>query len=193
LEWTLSALSREPAITAIILAVPPEDVDRMGGKYLHNDEFPKVAKVVAGGAKRWHSVRNAVMAAESGYVLIHDAARPFVSESLIRRVIESAKEHGASTAAVPAHDTVKIREGGNLGQLVDRSTLLLIQTPQAFQKEILLKAYGALNGEEADWTDETTLVQSAGFPVAWVPGETINLKFTTPEDFLISRLLAGTK
>ncbi|MBI5179216.1 MAG: 2-C-methyl-D-erythritol 4-phosphate cytidylyltransferase [Nitrospinae bacterium] len=193
LEWTLAALSNEPSITAVILAVPPDDVDRMGKKYLNSSVFPKVTRVVAGGAKRWQSVRNGVMAADTEYALIHDAARPFTSGALIRGVVESAVAHGAATAAVPAHDTVKTRDGERLGALVDRATLLLIQTPQAFRRELLLNAYEALKGNESDWTDETSLVQAAGFPVAWVPGESTNLKITTPEDFVVAQLLAGTR
>ncbi len=190
LEWTLAAVSASEAVDSIILVTPANDVDMMSGKYLKNKTFPKVASVVSGGAKRGDSVRNGVMQAASEFVLIHDAARPFLSPPLVKRVVESAMAHGCTTAALPAHDTVKARQGEFLGAAVDRSTLLLIQTPQVFKREALLKAYEIKKDEASDWTDETSLMQSAGFSVAWVVGETVNFKITTPDDFRLAQAIA---
>jgi len=190
LEWTLAAISASDLVENIILVTPPDDLGKMSDIYLNNMSLPKVSLVIAGGEKRGDSVYNGILRATSDYVLIHDAARPFVTTQVIERTVEAARAHGCATAALPAHDTVKIRDGEFLGTLVDRSTLLLIQTPQVFKRQTLLKAYEIHKNKNADWTDETSLVQNAGFSVAWIPGENVNFKITTPADFQLAEAIA---
>jgi 2-C-methyl-D-erythritol 2,4-cyclodiphosphate synthase len=141
--------------------------------------------VVDGGKERQDSVRNALDAVPpgAGVVLVHDGVRPFVSEELVRRVVEEAREHGAAVPVVPVRETVKVRgaDGESLST-VDRSAFLRAQTPQGFRAEILRDAYGkALRGGFLG-TDDASLAEAAGYPVRPVPGEDRNLKITTPDE-----------
>ncbi len=190
LDWTLTAISHTEEITSIILVTPPEDVERMTGKYVKNPRWPKISLVIAGGATRAISVSNGVRAANTGWVLAHDAARPFVTPALVRRTIEAALQHGAATAALPVHDTLKMRDGDFLGQSLDRATALSIQTPQVFRVADIITAHERLKGEGKEWTDETSLLQQAGIRVAWVPGESANMKITTQDDFRLAQIIA---
>ena len=190
LDWTLTAISRAEEITSIILVVPPDDVPRITGKYVGNPRWPKVAQAVAGGAKRADSVYNGVCAADAEWILAHDAARPFVTPELIQRTVEAALRHGAAAAALPAHDTLKTRDGDFLGETLDRAAVLHIQTPQVFRAADFMAAHGRLRHEGREWTDETSLLQQAGIRVAWVRGEAANMKITTPDDFRLAGVLA---
>ncbi|MBI3795091.1 MAG: 2-C-methyl-D-erythritol 4-phosphate cytidylyltransferase [Nitrospinae bacterium] len=192
LEWTLSALSASEIVNGIILVVPPNDLDDMKKKYLLPRSFKKIFSVVPGGETRGVSVYNGVKAAESDYVLIHDAARPFVSQSLIFRTVASAMRNGSATAANNVHDTVKKKNSDFLGDAVDRNEILTIQTPQVFKRETLLKAYDAVGDKRGEFTDETSLVLSAGFKVAWVEGEFTNIKITSNSDLRLATLIANS-
>jgi 2-C-methyl-D-erythritol 4-phosphate cytidylyltransferase len=132
------------------------------------------------------------MAATSDFVLIHDAARPFVSQSLIFKTVASAMRNGAATAGSPVHDTVKTKNGEALGDAVDRETLVLLQTPQVFKRETLVTAYEKMGERRGEFTDETSLVLAAGFKVAWVEGETTNMKITTQDDLRLATLIANS-
>ncbi|MBI3581836.1 MAG: 2-C-methyl-D-erythritol 4-phosphate cytidylyltransferase [Nitrospinae bacterium] len=191
LDWTLSAISDSDWVDGIILVVPSGDAEKIREKYLDSPFFKKVRSVVAGGATRADSVHNGVAAAVTDYVLIHDAARPFVSRELLAKTVAAARLHGAATAATLVRDTVKVREGEMLGGLADRDSLLLIQTPQVFKRADLLAAYEIVGARRRDLTDETTLVQAAGYGVAWVEGEATNMKVTTPDDLRLAELIAS--
>src|SRR5690606_1789701 len=132
--------------------------------------------VVAGGAERADSVRNALAAAPPHLelVAIHDAARPFASPGLFGRVLAAAREHGAALAAIPATDTVKQAEGTAVARTLDRRTLWLAQTPQAFRIGILRAAYEKAGASISTFTDEASLVEAAGQRVELVQGEKEN-------------------
>lgn len=190
LDWTLTAISQAEEITSIILVTPPDELARMTEKYVNDPRWTKISRAVAGGETRANSVYNGVRAAESEWILAHDAARPFVTSSLMRRTIEAALRHEAATAALPVHDTLKTREGEFLGETLDRSTALVIQTPQVFRAADLIAAHERLRHEGKEWSDETSLLQQAGIKVAWVPGEITNMKITTPDDFRLAQVIA---
>ncbi len=190
LDWTLAAISQADEITSIILVTPPDDVARLTGKYVENARWPKITRAIAGGTTRATSVYNGVRAAETEWILAHDAARPFVSPALVRRTVEAALRHGAATAAIAAHDTLKTRDGDFLGESINRATALIIQTPQVFRSADLIAAHERLRHEGKEWTDETSLLQHAGIKVAWVPGEAANMKITTPDDFRMAQVMA---
>jgi 2-C-methyl-D-erythritol 4-phosphate cytidylyltransferase/2-C-methyl-D-erythritol 2,4-cyclodiphosphate synthase len=149
-------------------------------------------RVVTGGARRQDSVANAFDAvdAAAGVVLIHDAARPFVSAELIDRTIDAAIAHGAAIAALQSRDTVKrVVHGHGDPVIVDtipRETVYLAQTPQGFRREVLAAAVAAGRlGVEA--TDEAALAERAGYQVHVVDGEPGNVKITTAEDLEAAR------
>lgn len=189
LEMTIEALSRSDLIDGIYPVLPPGDVNELSKKLL--GLFPKIKEVVAGGASRAESVQNGVVAAESDLVLIHDAARPFVSSSVIRRVVEAASEQGAATAALPVSDTLKEMDGNLIGESVNREKVLTIQTPQVFRRETLLDIYQKKSGSPGEWTDESSMAIEAGYQVAWVPGDPANFKITTDADYELSRRVLG--
>ncbi len=144
---------------------------------------------VWGGATRQASVRaglEALRATRPDFVLIHDAARPFLTGALITRAIDAAAEHGAAVPAIPVADTVKkVDERETVTETLDRSRLRLVQTPQAFAFDLIIEAHhrAAAAGRE-DFTDDAALAEWAGHRVTVFPGETTNVKLTTNDDFI---------
>ena len=137
---------------------------------------------VTGGADRQASALNGLMAlpTDADIALIHDGARPFVTEELIRRVIQSVKEYGSGVTAVPARDTIKRADkDGVVLETLDRSMLWQMQTPQGFYVRDLLDAHAAA---ESRYTDDAALMEAAGYPVRLVTGSPDNIKLTSPED-----------
>lgn len=174
----------------LVVVVPPGEEAR-GQAELAG--LGKGGRAVAGGAQRADSVLHGLRALEGcGVVLVHDAARPFATPDLVRRVAEAAAAGGAALAAVPVTDTVKRAEGAEAPRVagtLDRRTLWLAQTPQGFRRDLLLRAYQAAGPEASAATDECGLVERLGEPVALVPGEPGNFKITTPEDVARARAL----
>ncbi len=174
----------------LVVVVPPGEEAR-GEVELAG--LGKRARVVAGGAERSDSVRNG-LAALSGcaVVLVHDAARPFASPDLVRRVAEAAWAGGAALAALQVTDTVKRAAGEaepRVAETLDRRTLWLAQTPQGFRTELLRRGYAEAGPEASAATDECALVERLGAPVTLVPGEAGNFKITTADDVARARAL----
>jgi 2-C-methyl-D-erythritol 4-phosphate cytidylyltransferase / 2-C-methyl-D-erythritol 2,4-cyclodiphosphate synthase len=148
----------------------------------------KVLAPVSGGVTRQASVcagLEALLPHSPDIVLIHDAARPFASASLIARAIEAAEKTGAAIPALPVNDTVKrVDQSGIVEATLDRNFIRLVQTPQAFAFPPLLEAHrrGAAQGR-SDFTDDAALAEWAGIKVSVFAGEPGNIKLTTPEDF----------
>src|SRR5205085_1152939 len=119
-------------------------------------------------------------------VLIHDAARPFVSAALISRAINAAARTGAAIPAIPVADTVKlVGEAGNVEATPERARLRIAQTPQAFRFDMILEAHRRAAREgRSDFTDDAALAEWAGLTVATFEGDPANMKLTTPEDFV---------
>ena len=203
LERSVQLLVGHPAVDEVVVALPP-GLAAQPPAWL--TRAAKTVRVVSGGPRRQDSVANAFAAIsdETDVVVIHDAARPFASASLVSRTIDAAVETGAALAALPARDTVKrvgpvearhYRDSGPEGphhvlETLPRDTIYLAQTPQAFRREVLAAAlaYGAREVVEA--TDEATLAERAGHWVRLVDGETTNIKITTQEDLAMAEALA---
>ncbi len=160
-----------------IVAVGPDDIDT-ARRHLEKWDVT----VVERGALRQDSVAAALSAAQCTHVAIHDGARPFVSRSLIQRVLEVALRTGAAIAALPITDTVKRMENGLIAETIPRSCLWAAQTPQAFRADLLREAFRRIHGKGMEVTDDARLVEMAGHPVRTVEGERENIKITTPED-----------
>ena len=142
-----------------------------------------------GGATRQASVHAGLEALASDapdIVLIHDAARPFVTPALISRAIEAADRTGAAVPAIPVTDTIKqVDASGAVDATPDRTKLRIAQTPQAFRFDVILEAHrrAARDGRD-DFTDDAALAEWAGLTVATFEGDVANMKLTTPEDFV---------
>ena len=156
----------------------------------YRDRFPGLSwQVTAGGRERQDSVANglALIADESGYVAVHDGARPFAGTEVFARTFARAKECGAAIAAVPLKDTVKIVDArGLVVSTPDRSSLCAVQTPQIFEINVLRKGYSFLKEHPVAVTDDASLVEASGHPVAVAEGSYENIKVTTPEDLLLA-------
>ena len=142
-----------------------------------------------GGATRQASVHaglEALVGEKPDIVLIHDAARPFVSQALISRAIDAANRNDAAIPVIPVADTIKlVDEGGNIADTPERARLRIAQTPQAFRYDVILEAHRRAAREgRADFTDDAALAEWAGLTVATFEGDVANMKLTTPEDFV---------
>ena len=152
-------------------------------------------RIVPGGAQRQDSVQNGLgaVSADSEFVMVHDAARPFVTRELIDTVLAAAKISDAAVCGAPCSDSLKeVGEDGLVLQTVDRSRLWTVQTPQIFRTQLLREAYQAALATGAIFTDDTAVVEAMGHPVRIVLYHGINLKVTTPMDWKIAEVfLAG--
>lgn len=186
LDRAVAAFRHHPAIDEVIVALPA-DIAEDPPPYL--TAGPKPPRLVAGGVRRQDSVAAAFRAASprADILVVHDAARPFVSADLISRTLAAAVEGGAALAAVPARDTVKQAEAGLVRATLDRSTIYLAQTPQAFRRAILAEALAT----DRTATDEASLVEAIGYPVRIVEGDATNIKITTPDDLPMAESIAA--
>ena len=154
--------------------------------------FSKLKKIVAGGAERQDSVRAALdcLRGENGIVLVHDAARAFVSEAVINAVIEGTADFGAAIPTVPAKDTIRQVDGTG-SRTLQRETLARVQTPQGFRISLLKHAFEKAQAEGFLGTDDASLVERMGINISMVQGEDANRKITTRED-LETEMRIGT-
>ena len=158
--------------------------------------FSKVKKIIPGGAERFNSVWNGLKETKDGYVYIHDGARPFVDEEIIRRAYECVSECQACVAGMPSKDTVKIADSDNVvAQTPDRSSVWIVQTPQVFDAGLIRKAYAMLmEKEEITVTDDAMAAeQMLGCQVRLFYGSYENIKITTPEDLEIAEVFLKRK
>jgi 2-C-methyl-D-erythritol 4-phosphate cytidylyltransferase/2-C-methyl-D-erythritol 2,4-cyclodiphosphate synthase len=188
LERSVDAFAGHPAVADTIVVLPPNLADAPPGWL--SARAPGV-RIIAGGDRRQDSVANGFDAVDpsSEIVLVHDAARPFVTADVISRVIDAAAAHGAAIAAVPVSDTVKrvdLRTGDRIiVETISRDALYLAQTPQGFASGVLRDAV-ALGRSGVEATDEAALAERAGHHVLIVNGASSNVKITTPEDLEVA-------
>lgn len=182
---TVEAFCRHPYIDGIFVVSAKEYV-KFTKEILCKYNLPKVALVVQGGTERQDSVYNALkqIPEDIGYVLVHDAARPFASADLISRTVEMMVEKGTAVAAVKVKDTIKIAdyEKGTFKETLKRDELYAVQTPQGFERNMLMDAYANAFKEHYYGTDDAVLVERMGQMVHFVDGEYSNIKITTKED-----------
>jgi 2-C-methyl-D-erythritol 4-phosphate cytidylyltransferase/2-C-methyl-D-erythritol 2,4-cyclodiphosphate synthase len=197
LEHSVAAFARHREVGEIVVVVPPDALAADAPTPLPPSSESKPMQYVAGGARRQDSVANgfAAISPQAEIVLVHDAARPLVSEGVISRTIAAAAESGAAIAAVPVHDTVKQAQADQAGvpfiaRTLPRETLHLAQTPQGFRRDVLAAAI-AFSGE-ADVTDEAGWAERAGYPVRLVLGDPDNMKITTERDLSRAEAALGT-
>ncbi len=192
LDYSVDALLASPRIDEVIVAVPTVTPGRVTASLQARTAKP--VSVVTGGARRQDSVANAfaVVRDRADLVVIHDAARPFLTADLIARTIDAAAEHGAAIAALRAHDTIKQAAPAAEGRprfiqaTLPRETIYLAQTPQAFRRDVLGRAIAEAQAD-SDATDEAMLAERAGFRVQLVEGDPGNIKVTTHDDLDVAR------
>lgn len=170
-------------VAEAVVVVPSGWVDKISAQ-IRSLSVRTPIRIQEGGATRQGSVSAGLQKLTSNcrFVLVHDAARPYVSAGLIESVVNGTKMHKSSVPVVPVRDTVKVVEHNVVVRTVDRRTLCLTQTPQGFELKLLQRALNAAASEEVQGTDESSIVESLGETVHVVEGETGNIKVTWPED-----------
>jgi 2-C-methyl-D-erythritol 4-phosphate cytidylyltransferase len=178
-------------VKEIILVAHPERLKQFGS-LVADFGLSKVSRVVAGGEQRHLSVAAGLQATSStaGLVAVHDGARPLIAPEIISLAIRGACECGAVSVAAPIVETVKrADEGGRVVGSVERGGLWMMQTPQVFRREWLIRAYEAVLASGISVTDEVSAVQAAGFPVKLLTNAGWNLKITYPRDLDLAQIL----
>jgi 2-C-methyl-D-erythritol 4-phosphate cytidylyltransferase/2-C-methyl-D-erythritol 2,4-cyclodiphosphate synthase len=194
LRRTLRSFDEHQAVSQIVPVIHNEDMGDYADAARGFDR--KCIAPVLGGATRQLSVFAGLQAIETSapdFVLVHDAVRPLFSQALIGRAIDAMKTASAAVPVLPVTDTVKrIDAAGNVAETLDRNELRLTQTPQIFSYAKLLAAHRSAAAKGLrNFSDDASLAEWAGIPVATFPGETGNVKFTTADDFLRAEALTG--
>lgn len=211
LWYALNAVEQSRIIDDCILVTGADDVQYVDREIVKKYHFQKIDTITAGGAERYLSVENALhviednalkVPNEDGYVFIHDGARPFLTEAILRSCYEEVQRFHACAAAMPVKDTVKIADGEGFALTTpDRRTVWSIQTPQVFDTRLILRAYQNMRrhvletgAEELLVTDDAGVVELfTEHKVKLLQGSYSNIKITTPEDIHIAEALIQTK
>ena len=193
LYYSLKALCDSDIIDEVIVVTTEEWIEFCSEEIVKKYGFDKVDGIVIGGETRCDSVRAGVMVCDisSDYVFIHDGARPFLTEEIIKRGYETVLKYDTAVAAIPSDDTIKIADkDGVVLSTPDRRALWRIQTPQIFKYDLILKAYFALTDEDkSDITDDAMLIErKTEVPVHLFEGSHLNIKITSPEDLELAIL-----
>lgn len=190
LVYTLEKFIYNKSIDEVILVLPEDEVDYCKKEVLQKYSL-KVDRIVIGGKERQDSVFNALEAMEkANIVLIHDGARPFISEKIIEEGIKYANIYGAAAPGVTPKDTIKIKNEDNISvDTPDRNTLVALQTPQCFKYDEIYQCHRKIKEENAIVTDDTSVVERYGHKVYLYEGDYTNIKITTPEDLILAERL----
>lgn len=192
--YTLEVFDRDPNCEGMWLAVK-EDERELIEAYVERYRIKKVKGYATGGAERQDSVRAGLemAAGQCEVVLVHDAARPFISPIVIRELVEQANESGAAIAGVPVKDTIKKVRESVITETVNRAELWMIQTPQAFRYKLLMEAAQRAKADGFLGTDEAMLVERMGHPVQIVESTYDNVKMTTPDDLIYGKAILASR
>lgn len=177
-------------VDEVILVLPPSQLESGKGLFCAGEKL----RLVAGGKSRPYSSLNGIRAARGDVVLIHDGARPFITAETIERCARAALEHGAAAAGVPASDTIKLCTAeGIVTQTTHRPTTWQVQTPQCFDRGLLLRAYEATDLENPAITDDCMIAEGQGIPVRLVQSDRNNIKVTVKEDMVLAEAIAARR
>lgn len=189
LRWAVESLAGAPEVATVIIVT---SADRLAALRAIDWLEPLEVRVVAGGRRRQDSVAAGVRAATAELVLVHDAARPFVSAGLVSRVVDGVQQHGAAIPVLPIVDALKRVERGRITGVGERTGLFRAQTPQGARRDLLLAAVAAHAAGAEEIPDEADLLARNGVAVHTVEGEVTNIKLTLPEDLALAQRLAGS-
>jgi 2-C-methyl-D-erythritol 4-phosphate cytidylyltransferase len=193
LVHTLLVFEQDPNCTGIWLAVKDEEREMIQA-LLDEYHITKVKGLPTGGEERQHSVHSCIKEMKNvGIVLVHDAARPFITEPIIRQLAETAFFQGAAIAGVRVKDTMKVVRDGIIEETIDRELLWSIQTPQAFRFDLLEEAEDVAEKVGFLGTDEAMLVERLGYKIHVVESSYENVKMTTKEDLLFGEAILANR
>lgn len=185
IEYALEALHESALVHAIVVVVPAGWEDRAREGAAAAGLAAKITAVIAGGATRQESVWLGMEAAPGhSHVLVHDAARPFLTQRLIRDAVAAVHEHGAATVALPVSDTLMRAQAleERAAATLTRDRIWAVQTPQVFERELLRAAHEHARAHGTEATDDGGLILGLGRKLDFVQGNWWNLKVTTAED-----------
>lgn len=171
---------------AQIILTLPSDWRNYWEELIEENDFRIPHRVVAGGTERYDSIKNALEYCQGDYIAVHDGVRPLVDSGTISRCIKALNKHDAVIPVIPVTESLRIKEGNDTNAL-DRSKYLLVQTPQCFKKEVLLKAYEKPFSKNI--TDDACLVEEDGVSIFTVEGNDENIKITTKTDLALAEHL----
>ena len=191
LAWSVDTCQNCKLIDQIVIVLNETKLN-LGRGLAKDRRWSKLVEICGGGKRRQDSVRQGLNELEDcDWIIIHDAARPFLTSDLIDDGLEAAQTTGAAAAAVPIKDTVKL---GGLDMIVsktlNRQELWAVQTPQIFRFDIIAEAHEQV---KEDVTDDASMVEHLGYKVRLYMGSYNNIKITTPEDLALAELIAGKR
>lgn len=191
LYYTIKKFRENKLIDEIILVLPKDEIEYCKKEVLEKYNI-FVDKIVEGGRERQDSVFNGLNAIDNGdIVLIHDGARPFVTDKIIEDGIKGAKKFKAAAPGVMPKDTIKIKNKDNLSkETLNREKLVAVQTPQVFDYNLILECHKKIKENNIKVTDDTMVVETFGNKVFLYEGSYTNIKITTPEDLILAKYLA---
>lgn len=186
---TLRKFAKSKMADYFIIIVAEHEIEEVS-ELLKNENLPPY-KIIAGGSERQYSVENGLKALpmNTDIVLVHDAARPFVSVGTIEKVVDTAKKYGAAIAAVPEKNTVKVVKNGIVAATPERENLWAATTPQGFKSEILINAYEKAREDNFLGTDDASLAERIDVPVHIAEDTYDNFKITSKSDLKIAEFI----
>lgn len=192
---TIKKFEQLSQVDEILVVCKKEEIKLCENLIFEEFKIKKVKKIVSGGKERQDSVFEGLknISTNSEIVLIHDAARPFIKEEHIIESIKIADEKGACCLGVKVKDTIKEVVDNFVKTTLNREYLWQVQTPQTFQKDLILKAYENLKSKNIKFTDDSSLIEKMGKEVYMLEGDYFNIKITTPEDLLIAEIFDKNK
>jgi len=196
LSYSLEVFLKMEEIDSIVLLLPEDDHAKIENEVLKKIVGMDKIIIVNGGSSRQESVGKGILSVpkETDILVVHDGARPFVTQEIIDECIHKAKLYGACVAAVPIKDTVKQSLGGLfVDKTPKRESLFSVQTPQAFDYRLILKAHENARSKGLEGTDDAMLVEALGEKVAISAGAYENIKITSPDDFAVAEIILKNK
>ncbi len=187
LAYTVDVFQRCPLIDQIVIVLPKDRLD-LGWQLSKRYQWSKVTEICPGGSRRQDSVKEGLQRlADCQWIVIHDGARPCLSQELIEKGLKEARHSGAAVPALPVTDTIKVVSTDSfVVETPLRQRLWSVQTPQVFRYDIINEAYRKVRG---DVTDDAALVENLGYKVKVYPGSDTNIKVTKPEDLYLAEAI----
>jgi 2-C-methyl-D-erythritol 4-phosphate cytidylyltransferase len=189
---SLEQFERHALTVALILVVPAE-MTAQAHSLIASKQFAKKIYIVKGGKERWQSVHNGASSCSSDWIMVHDAARPFVTHAVIDALLEKTTQYDAIITVTPETDTVRTFEGDRCKTTIDRATLARVGTPQLFRASLLKESFALAASMPEPPTDEAMLMEKMGIPVGLAWGDPMNFKITTQSDLMLAEALCLRK
>ena len=182
-QYSLDTFIKSRLFDEIILVIPNSKQEKVQKEIKR--KYSSQVSLVIGGSDRQDSVKNAIQNSNPNIdlVVIHDAARPFITTTLIEKCISACETSDGAIIAMQPNDTIKFSKDNIVEKTIDRSNIWMAQTPQAFNKRKILEAYSSNDFDDLIVTDESSLMEKLGYKIMIVPGTGKNFKITTSDDW----------